>query len=212
MLGMRTDHGRRDRWTAALDPGLWRQVLAAGTAGAVSMAVLACAVTLARGTTDHDWYAAARVTAADILIATGFDGNAPVEYRRADGAVETMSRYGMTLFFEARWARQDILAAARDGAMPGGHVRVRRGVAVPRAGQVAHGRSPRPAFPVRAGARAPARGAGAVCSAAAHDHPAEPRDNRSASKPRTSPPLEGGPRGQDAKRTGYRQGKHAGVR
>jgi len=83
------------------------------------MAVLACAVMLARDTTGHDWYAAARVTAADILIAAGFDGNALVEYRRADGAVETMSRYRMTVDLEARWARQDILAAARDGAMLG---------------------------------------------------------------------------------------------
>ena len=119
MLGKRTDHGRRDRWTGAFDPVLWRQALAALTAGAVSMAVLACAVMLARDTTGHDWYAAARVTAADILIAAGFDRNAPVEYRRADGAVETMSRYGMTLSLEARWARQDILAATRDGAMLG---------------------------------------------------------------------------------------------
>lgn len=119
MLGMRANHGRRDGRTGAFDPGLWRQALAAGTAGAVSMAVLACAVTLARDTTGHDWYAAARVTAADLLIAAGFDGNEPVEYRGADGAVETMSRYGMTLSFEARWARQDILAAARDGATLG---------------------------------------------------------------------------------------------
>ncbi|MDE0031931.1 MAG: hypothetical protein OXU75_02145 [Deltaproteobacteria bacterium] len=116
---MRTDHGRGDGRTGAFDPVLWRQALAAGTAGAVSMAVLACAVMLARDTTGHDWYAAARVTAADILIAAGFDRNAPVDYRRADGAVETMSRYGMALSFEARWARQDILAAARDGAMLG---------------------------------------------------------------------------------------------
>ena len=49
----------------------------------------------------------------------GKRANHPVEYRRADDGVETMSRYGMTLFFEARWARQDILAAARDGAMLG---------------------------------------------------------------------------------------------
>ncbi len=83
------------------------------------MAVLACAVMLARDTTGHDWYAAARVTAADILIAAGFDGNAPVEYRNADGAIETRSRYRMTVDLEARWARQDILAAARDGAMLG---------------------------------------------------------------------------------------------
>ena len=83
------------------------------------MAVLACAIMLARDTTGHDWYAAAKVTAADILLAVGFDEKVPIEYRNADGAIETKSRYRMTVSFEARWARHDILEAARDGATLG---------------------------------------------------------------------------------------------
>ena len=110
---------RRTGWRAVLDSDLWRQAFAAGTAGAVSMAVLAGAVTLARDTTGHDWYAAARLTAAELLIAIGFDETAPTGYRTAAGAVETVSRYGLTVSLEARWAREDILAAARDGAVLG---------------------------------------------------------------------------------------------
>ncbi len=69
--------------------------------------------------TGHDWYAAARITVADLLIGTGFDADAPIEYRNADGVVETISRYGLTVTFEARWAREDILEAAWDGATLG---------------------------------------------------------------------------------------------
>ena len=112
---------RRDRtgWRAALDPGLWRRGLAAGTAGAVSMAVLGCALALARDTAGHDWYAAARITVADVLLGVGFDGETPVAYRNADGAVETLSRSGLTHRFEARWARLDILESAWEGATLG---------------------------------------------------------------------------------------------
>ncbi len=42
------------------------------------MAILACAVALARDTGGHDWYAAYRITVADILIGVGFDEEAPV--------------------------------------------------------------------------------------------------------------------------------------
>ena len=118
-IGNLREHGHRAGWRFAFDPELWRQAIVAGTAGAVSMAILACAVALARDTTGHDWYAAARLTIADLLIAAGFDEDAPVEYRRADGAVETVSRYGLTVTLEARWAREDILAAAWDGATLG---------------------------------------------------------------------------------------------
>ena len=93
-----------------MEPQLWRQALIAGTAGAVSMAVLACIVALARDTMGHDWYAAARLTGGDLLIAAGFDENAPIEYRNADGTVEADSRYGLTVNLEAWWAREDILA------------------------------------------------------------------------------------------------------
>ncbi len=58
-----------------------------GLAGAALMAILARGVTLVRGATGHDWYAAARLTAAELLIAASFDGTAPTEYRTADGVI-----------------------------------------------------------------------------------------------------------------------------
>ncbi|MDD9992025.1 MAG: hypothetical protein OXP75_09490 [Rhodospirillales bacterium] len=118
-MGSRAHRRGRAGWRAAFDPGLWRQGLAAGTAGAVSMAVLGCALALARDTTGHDWYAAARITVADVLIGAGFDGGTPVAYRNADGAVETVSRSALTHRFEARWARLDMLEAAWEGATLG---------------------------------------------------------------------------------------------
>ena len=118
-MGNRAHHGSHTGWRYVFDPGLWRQGLVAGTAGAVSMAILACAVTLARNTTGHDWYAFAKLTVADILIGAGFNGDAPVDYRNAKGVVETVSRFGLTHTFEARWARKDILEAAWEGATLG---------------------------------------------------------------------------------------------
>ncbi len=47
-LGNRAHHGPRAGGRSVFDPGLWRQGLVAGTAGAVSMAILACALALAR--------------------------------------------------------------------------------------------------------------------------------------------------------------------
>ncbi len=119
MPGSRTHRRSRTGWRSVIDPGLWRQGFVAGTLGAVSMALLACAAALARDTSGHDWYAAYRITVADILIGVGFDGDTPVEYRNADGAVESLSRFGLTHGFEARWARKDILEAAWKGAMLG---------------------------------------------------------------------------------------------
>ena len=119
MPGSRTHRRSRTGWGSVIDPGLWRQGLVAGTLGAVLMALLSCAVALARDTTGHDWYAAYRITVADILIGVGFDGDTPVEYRNADGAVESVSRFGLTHGFEARWARKDILETAWKGATLG---------------------------------------------------------------------------------------------
>jgi len=118
-LGNRVRHERRTGWRAASDAELWRQAVAAGTAGAVSMAILGCAVALARDTTGHDWYSAYKLTLAELAVGAGFDGDAPVEYRNADGAVETVSRSALTYRFRVRWAREDILDAAWDGATLG---------------------------------------------------------------------------------------------
>lgn len=112
-------HGQSAGWRAVSGLGFWRQAVVAGTAGAVSMAVLACALSLVRDTTGHDWYAAYKLTVADLMLGAGFGRDTSVEYRNSDGAVETVSRYGLTHTFEARWARKDILKAARDGATLG---------------------------------------------------------------------------------------------
>ena len=88
-LRSRTGHERRTGWRAVLDPEGWRQALIVGTAGAASMAILACALAPARDTTGHEWYAAAKLTAAELLIAVGFDETAPTEYRTAEGGVKT---------------------------------------------------------------------------------------------------------------------------
>lgn len=118
-LGHRAHHGSRAGWRSGLDTALWRQGFVAVAAGSVSMALLACAVALARDTTGHDWYAAYKITVAELTIGVGFDGDTPVEYRNEDGAVGSVSRLALTHTFEARWARRDILEAARDGATLG---------------------------------------------------------------------------------------------
>ncbi len=118
-MGNRGHHERRTGWRAAFDPELWRQAFVAGTAGAASMAVLACAVSLARDTTGHDWYAAYKITVADLMIGAGFDGDVPVEYRNEDGAVETLSRSTLTYRYRVRWAREGIGEAAWEGATLG---------------------------------------------------------------------------------------------
>ena len=118
-MANRAHQGPRAGWRSVFDPGLWRQGLVAATAGAVSMALLACTVALVRDTTGHDWYAAYKITVADVTIGVGFDEDAPVEYRNADGEVESVSRFRLTHSLEARWAREGILEAAWNGATLG---------------------------------------------------------------------------------------------
>ena len=89
-------------------------------AGAVSMAILAGAVVLARDTTGQERYSAYRITVADLMIGAGFDENAPVEFRREDGIVETVSRWYLSHDFDARWARDRMLETAWQGATLGG--------------------------------------------------------------------------------------------
>ena len=83
------------------------------------MALLACTVALARDTTGHDWYAAAKLTVVDLMIGVGFDGDASIEFRNADGVVETVTRSGLTDSYRVRWVREDILKSAWDGATLG---------------------------------------------------------------------------------------------
>ena len=115
----RAHHGSGDGWRSVFDRELWRQGLVIGTMAAVLMALLACTVVLTRDTTGHDWYAAAKLTVADMMIGVGFDEDAPVEFRNADGVVETVTRSGLSDSYRVRWAREDILKAAREGATLG---------------------------------------------------------------------------------------------
>lgn len=118
-LGIRANHGPADGLRSVFDRELWRQGLVIGTMGAVSMALLACTVALARDTAGHDWYGAAKLTVADLMIGVGFDEDAPVEFRNADGGVETVTRSGLTDSYRVRWAREDILKSAWEGATLG---------------------------------------------------------------------------------------------
>ena len=91
-----------------------------GVLGIAAMTVLSPGVALLRGTTGHDWYAAAKLTAVEAAIAVGFDRFAPVvDYRRQDGPVERISRYDLYFEGEALWARERILVTARDYALLG---------------------------------------------------------------------------------------------
>ena len=114
----RAHHGP-DGWRFVFDRDLWRQGLAIGTLGAVSMALFACAVALARDTIGHDWYAAAKLTVAELMIGAGFDGDEAIEFRNADGAVETVARSGLTYRYRVWRAREHILETAWDGATLG---------------------------------------------------------------------------------------------
>ena len=80
----------RNGWMVILDPGPWVRALLA----AAFMWALAFAVTLARDTTEHDWYAAGKLTLTELLTGLGFDDRAPVEYRTRDGAVVTLTASG----------------------------------------------------------------------------------------------------------------------
>ena len=118
-LTNRAHQGLGDGWRSVFGRELWRQGLVIGTMGAVSMALLACTVALARDTTGHDWYAAAKLTVADLMIGVGFDEDAPVEFRNAEDVVETVTRSGLTDRYRVRWARGDILRSAWEGATLG---------------------------------------------------------------------------------------------
>ncbi len=94
------------------DPRRWIRALLA----AALMWALACAVALARDTTEHDWYAAGKLTLTELLTGLGFDDRAPVEYRRSDGAVVTLTRDGLMYNGNALVARNHLLRTAGKAA------------------------------------------------------------------------------------------------
>ena len=93
---------------AILDPGRWIRALLA----AALMWAVACVVSLARDTTEHDWYATAKLTLTELLTGLGFDDRAPMEYRTGDGAVVTFTRDGFMYNGEALLARDRLLRTA----------------------------------------------------------------------------------------------------
>lgn len=95
-----------------LDYWLWGLVVTA--MGVVSMAILACAVSLARDTTGHDWYAAGKLTLNELLIGIGANDSAPVEYRTSRGEVLTLTRQGLRFNGNALVARGHVLRTARN--------------------------------------------------------------------------------------------------
>ena len=122
-MGNRATHGRRAGWIAGLDPEAWIWVLLIMAVGVALMSALACAVALAWDTTGHDWYAAGKLTLAELLTGLGFDDRAPVEYRTRAGSVVTLTRDGLMYNGDALLARDHVLQtaakAARFGALCG---------------------------------------------------------------------------------------------
>ena len=102
----------RNGWMVILDPGTWVRALLA----AAFMWVLAFAVTLARDTTEHDRYAAGKLTLTELVTGLGFDDRAPVEYRMRDGAVVTLTRDGLMYNRDALLARDRLLRTAAKAA------------------------------------------------------------------------------------------------
>ena len=92
---------------------MWVRALLVGAIGVVSMALLACGITLVRDTTGHDWYAVGKLTLTEILIENGFDERAPTEYRTAVGAILTLTRDDLKFNGEAL-----VDQMARDSSRP----------------------------------------------------------------------------------------------
>lgn len=96
-----------------------RRMLGFGLLGMAAMTVVVPVFALIRNTTAHDWYAARKVTVVDVMIEVGFDRFAPAEYRTADGATRTVTRYDIFFNGEALSARKRILDSIADNAILG---------------------------------------------------------------------------------------------
>ena len=102
---------------------LWpRRMVRLGLLGVVAMTLAVPGILLARGTTGHDWYSAAKLTAVEIALAVGFSKYTPVAYRDERGDGWNISRVGFVEFGPPVWAQRRILAAIGDGVMLGAGV------------------------------------------------------------------------------------------
>ena len=93
-----------------------------GLLGVAAMTLAVPVILLARGTTGHDWYSAAKLTAVEIALAVGFSKYTPVAYRDERGDGWNISRIGFVEFGPPVWAQRRILAAIGDGVMLGAGV------------------------------------------------------------------------------------------
>ena len=107
-------HRAGQRVLFVLDNCLWALVVMA--IGVASMALLACAIDLARGTTGHDWYATGKLTLTELLIGLGANDSAPVEYRTSKGEVLSLTRHALTFNGNALVGRWNVLYTARQAA------------------------------------------------------------------------------------------------
>ena len=88
-------------------------------AGAVAMAVLLPCLALVRDTTAHDWYAARKLTVAQVMLGVGLDPYKAMVYRTPDGATMRIHRFAFVVYGEPIRARALILTTAGDHAVLG---------------------------------------------------------------------------------------------
>ena len=115
-MGIRKRDRNRTGWRAVLDPGAWVRTLLVTAVFVVFLSALACAVGLARDTTDHDWHATYKLFLAEILLALYFDPRAPVTYRTRKGEEVTIARGDLAFNGEALLARDYLLRTAKRSA------------------------------------------------------------------------------------------------
>jgi len=109
-------YGNRAGWRAAFDPDAWIALLVVVTVWVVFHSALACAVALARDTTEHDWYATGKLVRTELTIWIGFDDSVVTEYRDWWGEVKSLTRAELRVNGDARVARRHVLCTARKGA------------------------------------------------------------------------------------------------
>ena len=115
---MRSSTGflHRTRWRAVFDFDNWLWALFVTAMGVICMAMLACAVSLARDTTGHDWYATGKLTLTELLIGMGARESAPAEYRTSRGEVLILTHRELAFNGNALVARGHVLRTAREAA------------------------------------------------------------------------------------------------
>ncbi len=99
-----------------------RRMVRLGLLGVAAMTLAVPVILLARGTTGHDWYAARKLTVAEVMIAVGFSETTTVALRLADGDTWNIVRAAVAVFPSAVRARQRILRTIGDGVMLGAGV------------------------------------------------------------------------------------------